>query len=83
MSTASYDFLAVQDNPLRANVIPVGYSEYTPPPQPRDEKDAEIGDLEHEDIYPVPRRDEPARERVLMQNCGAQMSQMGRAWVKH
>jgi len=83
MSTASYDFLAVQNHSLQANTLPVGYPEYTPPPQPRDENDAEIGDLEHGDTYPVPRRDKPARERVLAQNCGAQMSRMGRAWVKH
>jgi|GEM_PF-1636706 len=85
MSTASYDFLAVQNNPLQANTIPVGYPEYTPLPQPhpRDEFEAEIDDLERENVYPVPRRDEPVRERVLAQNCGEQMSQMGRAWVKH
>ena len=83
MSTASYDFLAVQKNLLQANTIPVGYPEYTPPPQPRDEKGVEIGDLEPGNVYPVPRRDEPVRDRVLAQSCGAQMAQMGRAWVKH
>ena len=85
MSTASYDFLAAHDNSLQANVIPVGYPEYIPPPQPhpRDEFEAEIDDLEPGNVYPVPRRDEPVREHVLTHNCGEQMSHMGRAWVKH
>ncbi len=85
MSTASYDFLAVQNNPLQANTIPVGYPDHTPLPQPhpRDEFEAEIGNLEQDLVYLVPRRDEPVRDRVLAQSCGAQMAQMGRAWVKH
>ena len=88
MSTASYDFLMYSANSIKANVIPVGYPEYTPPPQPtREEFEGEANDPEQNPAYPdLPQpdsRNNPGKARILAQEFGAQLSQMGRAWVKH
>ena len=88
MSTASYDFLVRQTHSIQANMIPLSYPAYTPPPQPaREEFEGKVSDLEQNPLYPdLPRpdsRNNLGKERILAQECGARLSQIGRAWVKH
>lgn len=53
MSTASYDFLVRQIHSIQANMIPLSYPAYTPPPQPaREEFEGEVSDLEQNPLYP-------------------------------